>query len=182
MPPWVWLLAGFALGVGLSVVLIFKDWSKERAQSTGAKPAPAASIAEMARNEGAEASSEPANAAPAASTEPKFSFYEVLPDRKVQTPMPEDRPIAAPATAAPANTRYFLQVGSYPDATKADSTKAQLALLGVQSRIVPVNVNGKIWHRVTTGPYSTPELQASAKLQLVQNNYQAIGLQESKAP
>ncbi len=181
MPPWVWLLAGFALGVGLSVVLIFKDWSKERAQSNGAKPAPAASIAEMARNEGAEASSEPANPPPAASTEPKFSFYEVLPDRKVQTPMPEDQPQVTPAVKPPANTRYFLQVGSYPDESKADATKAQLALLGVQAQIVQVTVNGTVWHRVTTGPYSTSEEQASAKQQLVSNNIEAIGLQETRA-
>jgi cell division protein FtsN len=177
MPPWVWLLAGFALGVGLSVVLIFRDWSKERAQASVPKPAPAASIADMARGEG-DAAPDPALAAPD-SEEPKYSFYEVLPDRKVQTPVPENQlPVDSSSQAAPANVRYFLQVGSYPDHAKADASKAQLALIGVQAKIVEVNVNGTIWHRVTTGPYASMEQQAQAKQLLMQNNIEAIGMQE----
>ena len=168
LPAWVWLLAGFALGVGLSAVLIFRDWSKEKVQQVP-KPAPSASIAEMASSE------------PAAERKPRYDFYNVLPEMEVVIPDAELKESSKRREPKePENLRYFLQVGSFPAPSEADGLKARLALMGVQTQVSKVEVNGTTWHRVRSGPYATTKALEAAKQSLVQNNVEAIALREAK--
>jgi cell division protein FtsN len=183
LPAWVWLLAGFALGVGISIVLFFRNLPEGDAQSVP-KPSDATPASEIAP-----AATAP-NSTPAAETakEPKYSFYEVLPERGQGDPAAANTDTAPAAVTAaaeaaapkPANIRYFLQVGSYPDSDKADNVKAQLALLGTQSNIAQVNVNGAVWYRVTTGPYANTDAQNAARASLEQNGFKAIALSETR--
>jgi cell division protein FtsN len=64
------------------------------------------------------------------------------------------KPVAKPAPAA-AGT-FYLQVGSFSDAGKAEAFRAELALMGLQTSIQRVTINSKdTYHRVRVGPFGT---------------------------
>jgi cell division protein FtsN len=171
LPAWVWLLAGFAAGIALSAILIFRDWSKDSANANAPKPAPAASVAEMSRGEEERVQEQ---------VKPKYDFYTALAEREVVIPDNEIRAQAEARREAPeANVRYFLQLGSFPDEGGADSLKAQLALSGVQVAISQVAVNGKTWHRVRRGPFKLLTDADTAKRELMQGNVSSTLVKES---
>jgi cell division protein FtsN len=152
-----WFLLGAMLG-SFGVALY---WMKEAPEAV---PEPVAAIPKVER---------PAPPAPA------YRFEDILRDAEVDTaagtppppPAPRPEPIpeeelapaaeggevasAAPAVAtappAPAGS-YLLQVGSYGTTQDAERVKAELALLGISTRIETVTVKGKVYHRVRTGP------------------------------
>lgn len=95
----------------------------------------------------------PAATPPATKEEPRFTFYELLPNFEVVTPDEE------PVTAVDATPKaieepgtYVLQAGSFSTNTDADRRRAELALHGIQSHIQRVKVNDKNYHRVYIGP------------------------------
>lgn len=168
LPFWVWLTAGFALGVLVSGALIFRDWRGEAVAVAGTdtRPTPGAQP-------------KPAPDPGAAATKPKFEFYQMLQEREVQIPDEELRAqVAQPQVVAEPNTRYWLQVGSFSRQEDAESHKGQLALLGVRVQIAPVTINGVVWHRVRTGPYADTRLLEEAKRGLQANNVEAYAYKE----
>lgn len=97
---------------------------------------------------------------------PEFQFYTLLPEAGNQPPRPSE-PTDSPADDAPAETaelapdaRYLVQAGSFSRARDAEARKAELALLGVESRIVPVDLSGARYHRVILGPLPGKEINA----------------------
>ena len=97
---------------------------------------------------------EPA-AAPEATPESRFDFYEMLPQFEVVIPEVEsdaradrtDQAIDQPGL-------YVLQAGSFRELTDADRMQAQLALLGIESKIQRVTIDDDVFHRVRIGPLS----------------------------
>lgn len=167
LPFWVWLTAGFALGVLVSGVFIFRDWRNERATGPEVRP----TVGALARPV-----QDPGIAAPA---KPRFEFYQVLQEREVKIPDEELRAqIAQPQISIEPNTRYWLQVGSFRSADDAAGYKGQLALLGVKVQISPVTIDGTTWHRVRTGPYADARLLEEAKRGLQANNVEAFAYKE----
>jgi cell division protein FtsN len=87
--------------------------------------------------------------------EPQFDFYEILPQYEVVVPEVEtaagpaarSRPVEEPGS-------YVLQAGSFSAAGDADRLKANLALLGIESRIQRVTIDDDTFHRVRIGPIS----------------------------
>ena len=47
---------------------------------------------------------------------------------------------------------YVLQAGSFADSSDADRRRAELALLGIESRIQRVSIDERTYHRVRIGP------------------------------
>lgn len=179
LPFWVWMLAGFAMGVALSMYFFLKDGMP----NAGPRPNPQAQpgtegdkpLVELAAGDSR-----------ARETEPKktqFQFYSVLPEIEVVIP---DAELAAqsqkPPEPTPANTpavRMFLQVGSFGNSGDAESLKARLALLGVQAQVTPVKINDRTWHRVRVGPYAEARALETAKRELAAANIEAIALRET---
>jgi cell division protein FtsN len=76
-------------------------------------------------------------------------------------------PVAAPAVAAPAaapeaprkeeppleGTRFLLQAGAFKSPDDADGMRAQLGMIGLDSRIFPIDQAGQTLYRVRLGPY-----------------------------
>ncbi len=138
----------FGLSVGLSVA--FAIYMKDREASSQAQPVTAAP-ARMA--------SPPSNNNEAESPEPeqqperRFDFYDMLPNFEVIIPEQEPdvrqdtgpEPIQQPGI-------YVLQAGSFTVFSDADRRSAQLALLGIESRIQRVSIDDKTYHRVRIGP------------------------------
>ncbi len=95
---------------------------------------------------------------------PEFQFYTLLPEEGNQPPRASSKadapPVEPPAErpeVAP-DARYLVQAGSFSKARDAEARKAELALLGMESRIDPVEVNGQRYHRVILGPLPGKEI------------------------
>ena len=134
--------------------------------------------------------------------QPTFNFPNILKDMEVEirdegkplpppAPRPEPPPKPAPeaeapaaetkpktetATAAPAGT-YILQVASFKTAKDAEHMKAQLALLGVSTRVQSVTLkDGAVWHRVVTGPIDNKKDLEEARATLKKHGKDAMAV------
>ena len=125
--------------------------------------------------------------------QPSFEFPNILRDTEVEigrgkplpppAPRPEpilpEEPVAdAPQTetepTAPSGT-YVLQVGSFKSAKDAEGLKAQLAMLGVSTRVQRVTIrNGEVWHRVMTGPLASKKAMEETRNTLKRHGRDAM--------
>ena len=86
----------------------------------------------------------------------RFEFYDILPRFEVVLPeteaeaRPDDPNGTAPVLEAPGN--YVLQAGSFRDESDAERMRANLALLGIESRLQRVTIDTDNYHRVRVGP------------------------------
>ncbi|MBO9661290.1 SPOR domain-containing protein [Dokdonella sp.] len=195
-PAWLWVLVGMLLGIGLMLVVLGKDWAPLLRKKNLPQPNPEATAPRESEPPLAEAKPPPKK---------NYDFYQVLPEAEVVIPdaelsakakaekqaqqaranptAPATTPGATPGTpAAPAaGARYVLQTSSYPDPKAADEAKAKLALSGFSAQVQPVTINGKTWHRVRLGPYSSASELEAAKKSLAENGINAIALKEQPA-
>lgn len=116
----------------------------------------------------------------------EYRFYELLPKQQV-SPLP-DKPLSTATTVttlpditaleedAQANKKidYFLQVGSFDNADKADEKRALILLSNYPAQIVTNVVNGKKWYRVVAGPFKTLESAEQAKTNLSNNGIDTL--------
>lgn len=181
-PAWALVLLGMVFGFVLCLVVVLRGWAPFLRQDDLPRP-------------DATATAPPEPAAPVAEARPRknYDFYTVLPEAEVVIPdaeltarareeaaartRPEDT-AAAPADTTPTAGAYVLQVGSYPEARAAEEAKARLALTGFVARVQPVTVNGRTWHRVRLGPYTSAGELESAKKRLDEQGIKAIALKE----
>lgn len=154
-PGLVWMMAGFALGL----VVAFGVYVAQRAEpGAAALPRPAAraeppEATPVAASAVTGRAAEGGDAAPRA--EPRFQFYELLPEFEVVVPEVESRAAVGPPPAEIAEPgRYVLQVGSFTKPADADRMRASLALLGIESRLQRVAIDDQVFHRVRVGPMS----------------------------
>lgn len=148
-PPWLWALAGLSIGLFVAF-LVYLDRARPPAPIM-AKTAPKA--AEKAKPAAKAAPGKPGS--PEAQDQ-RFEFYTLLPEMEVVVPEREQQPGGRrPPTPSEAKSgMYELQAGSFRRYAEADSRKAALALLGVESEIQRVTLdNNETWHRVKIGPY-----------------------------
>ncbi len=101
------------------------------------------------------------------------------------TPAPAAAPDRAPATsagAAPAGDGaeaatermlYVLQAGAFRLADDADNMKAKLALIGLEARVQPAEVNGQRVFRVRIGPYVNLDDLNRARARLEENGIES---------
>ena len=152
MPSWVWLIAGLSLGLAVAAMVYISrpatplpGWP---AQAAAILPAP-----EAAKRPGAKPRPrQPLELPP--KEKPRFTFYELLPNQEVIVPRPDPRDDGKAGAAPPVdNGTYLIQVASYKAQDEANRQKASLALLGVESRVETVTIDGKdTFYRVRIGP------------------------------
>ncbi|MCP4407879.1 MAG: SPOR domain-containing protein [Gammaproteobacteria bacterium] len=158
LPGWLWFTMGLAVGLVVAFY-IYLNGQQALKKSGHVSFSPVPEIQGRAIEQPQEASPP---------TQRKFDFYTLLPELEVllpETPSQEQTqqiPQRAVTDASRDNKKsssrsspaYILQVGSFQKLHEADSLKAQLALLGVESNIQRVRVDRKTWYRVRIGPYS----------------------------
>lgn len=190
IPGWGLFLGGVVIGVILCAVVVWSGRLPSLRRNDQPQANPNA-VAEKGSAPGIAGSS-------AASSGSQFDFYKVLPEKEVVIPSTElsamaraeqqkaaaannaSAPAPANATAEqPASSGgYVLQVGSFPDASKADAKKAQLALQGFTAHVQTITLDGQTWNRVQIGPFaSATELQRVQK-RLTDAGIHAIPLKE----
>ena len=137
------LLLGLAIGLGVAAALYIYDRRPGVQAPAGPEPS-----SRPDRNARASAEEEPGE-----ESGRKYDFYQMLPKFEVVVPEREkaEAPDARPAPIERPGA-YVLQAGSYHNFADADRVRAQLALLGVESKIQRVSVDNDTWHRVRIGP------------------------------
>jgi len=60
---------------------------------------------------------------------------------------------SSPPTAANAQTQYYLQTGAFRSESEAEALKARILMLGLDSFVQSVQVDGALLHRVRVGPF-----------------------------
>lgn len=169
MPGWVWLVFGLAIGLVVAAFVYIK-------RPSGGLPSaqtPEDSAQEQAAEPVAKPKKEPKETVKLPPKEkPRFTFYELLPSEEVVVPRGDKEAAKAPAAAGDGST-YVIQVASYRDREEADKQKASLALLGIESRIETVTIDGaETFYRVRVGP-----LKDFGKVQIISNRLEDNGIQ-----
>ncbi len=116
-----------------------------------------------------------AQTAPSSDAErPRFDFYKVLPEEELNlTEDIESRPRAGDNAASDYN-EYLLQAGAFRRPEDADTRKGELALCGLESRIVVSNGENGVWHQVRIGPFENRSAMARARSQTAQCNISTL--------
>lgn len=107
------------------------------------------------------------------------------PPATTATPLAPPAPAKAEASAAtpeaaaakqetlPEGSRFLLQAGAFKSAEDADSMRAQLAMLGLDARIFPIEQGGQTLYRVRLGPYGQLDDVNRARKRLAENSIEA---------
>lgn len=163
LPGWLWLLVGVAIGfVGAAGYYITRPTA-----------APQAAV-----DAGAEKKSEGKKKITIPPKEPsRFAFYELLPNYEVVIPkesLKQERKLSPPPQVSAAG-RYLIQVGSFRDRKEAEQQKANLALLGIESRVEKVTIdNEQTWYRVRIGPEADERSVETILARLEENDIKAL--------
>lgn len=142
----------FGLAIGLSVA--FAVYVKDRGPD--ARPVardPASLESPLDDNDEAGAPPAKAEAPEPEASEPRFTFYDVLPSFEVV--VPDETPDETADRGLQAVVEpglYVLQAGSFSTAADSDRRRAELALHGIESRIQRVKINDRNFYRVNIGP------------------------------
>jgi cell division septation protein DedD len=106
---------------------------------------------------------------------PQFDFYTILPEKEVvvqdyeiNTRTREERVGQAKKAS------YNMQAGSFKEFKDADSLRAKLALMGIESRVEKAKVGNVTWNRVKMGPYDRMTSVSSIRARLRQNGIDVI--------
>ena len=155
-PGWMWMLFGLSIGLAVAFALYMKEQRADTAAMTAAgqpasmaepmvSPPVPAPVPETTPEAPEEAASE--------DEEPRFSFYNMLPNFEVVIPE-EESDVRQDREVEPIQDEgtYVLQAGSFGDVGDADRRRAELALLGVESHVQRVSIDDRTYHRVRIGP------------------------------
>jgi cell division protein FtsN len=135
---------------------------------------PDAELSAQAKAEQQAAAATAPAAAPATARQPAAPANTTVATQNVE---------AAPSAAVPkpaANSGYLLQIGAFPDAAKAEASKAQLAMQGFVANVQTVTIDGQTFHRVRLGPFPTASALEATKQRLQRAGISSIALKEGK--
>lgn len=173
LPPWLWMVSGLLIGSFVSF-LIFLKMKVPSVENTSheevvkiVKPAPAQEKIVLVEPQ----------------KEDRFKFYSILPEREVTVPEPVDAEFALKnslkekvevVTTEKGSSQYVLQAGSFARFQDADRRKANLAFIGVISKIHAVEANDKTFYRVRIGPYRDVAQVSEIETMLKQNKISSL--------
>lgn len=155
---WIFSLAAVGVFIGFIVYLNTLE-APDRAT-----PAPKPAVTQPAK---------PAPAKPKAEAaeEPRFKFYDMLPESEVVPPTVKEY------TPSPASQdfRYLVQTGSFRSAEDAERQRAQIAFQGMRAQVSRIDLEeGNTWYRVNVGPFDSRSQMNSAVDKLVAISIQPL--------
>lgn len=176
---WLWLLAGTAMGIAISVVAVFKLFPVVYPKIAHLESAP--NVAEKTAPKQEEKA-----------RTPHFDFYSLLPEIEVVVPQTADaapqvaqttnetlKPETVETTANTTDAGFRLQLGSFRKYEDADRLKAQMALTGIQVEIEAVTLApNDTWYRVRSAAYANRESAESVRAQLQAQSIQSLLVEE----
>ncbi len=167
IPGWLWLLAGLLLGLFVA----FLVYIKQNYTGEPAKPVPQKSTQDTRDVR------KPAKIGVPPPPEPRYEFYDLLPEMEVVVPVPPPDKKTDKVTPIEKPGTYYLQVGSFKTGEQAETVKAKMALLGLESDVQTVTIDNKqTWHRVRVGPFQELRELNRVRTQLQDQGVEAIVL------
>lgn len=208
LPGWVWLATGLAIGLFIAFLVYLGRLPGTSGETQLAPPAEDASApSKETKTAKASKADQAEKEPPPEALEPTYGFYTELLNMEVEVPVEEpfdsapvikpapkaptaptaptarDEPRSAPAAIPPPKSAYVyvLQLPSFKSYRAADSLKARLALMGIESSIQTVAVGSKEkWFRVRVGPYTTSAEANSIQQRLRRQQVPSVMLKLSK--
>jgi cell division protein FtsN len=115
----------------------------------------------------------------AAPAQPRYEFFEVLPQQRIEVEV-DPAEVAAQRGTDTAEL-YLLQAGSFRQAEDADRRRAELLLLGLEPRVEETSGSNGRWYRVVLGPFSSRSRMAAARSLTAQQNIDTLLLKRNAA-
>jgi len=174
--PWLGVVTGLLIGLFIAFLVYIKMQADDSTTQVVVKESlPAQSVQEDVRDVRKE---QKATITP---PEPRFDFYNLLPEMEVIVPeseikKPRAKPAAPDSSAASTSAKtiagtYYLQVGSFKNAEQADNLKAKLAFSGFETVIhkATLEISGKseTFHRVRVGPFNNLDAANRSRERLI---------------
>lgn len=175
LPTWAWFIAGIL--VAITIMWIKANWFTKAVvvppmdmtplSSRLEEESPKASVQTEAKNEATDSYE--------LKKDPRFTFYERLPKDEiiisqealdVEVDKNKNNDAVESIKSIQKAGSYVVQAGSFQKFADADRRKAELALLGLESKIQQVSIDEKNWYRVRIGPYSDLELLNNTRQRL----------------
>jgi cell division protein FtsN len=171
-PAWLWLAVGLLVGAFVVGLVWLKQSAPDSTQkkTVVVKPVPAPSKKPVVKKPSP------------APHKPRFEFYNTLPKQEIRVPKvpmvssnKPSPPLSAGNEAKDKDdiVRYNLQIGSFIRTVDAEKLRAELAFLGIETRIkvaILSNTQQKRY-RVVAGPYQGKGTIDSLRRQLRANGY-----------
>lgn len=159
VPAWVWLFTGTVLGAFIMFLVRLSETDPRQ-------PVP---VAQTPVSE------------PAGKQQPRFDFYDLLKETKVEIPDTiAPNPEIVPEAASP-EVEYILQVASFRGESEAEQLRAELILLNLDAQVEQAKIrNGETWHRVLVGPFVSRSRLAKARSTLISHNHEALVLKRAR--
>lgn len=102
--------------------------------------------------------------------EPIFDFYTILPETEIIIPAHEiDTRKREEQFGKGKPLKYLIQAGSFRGFPEADKLRANLALMGIESKIEKAIIGNVIWNRVVMGPYTRSSSVSTIQKKLRKN-------------
>ena len=161
--PWLGVVTGLLIGLFVAFLVYIKMQSNDSTTQVVVKESlPAQPVQEDVRDVRKE------KKATITPPEPRFDFYNLLPEMEVIVPeseikKPRAKPAAPDSSAASTSAKTiagtnYLQGGSFKNAEHADNLKAKLAFSGFETVIhkatLEISGNSETFHRVRVGPFN----------------------------
>ena len=111
-----------------------------------------------------------------------YEFFEILENKEIKVEEVLEYKSTPKGTDKDGNKiEYRLKAGAFTSQERADRLKAQLILNGFNTQIESADVNGKVWFRVFTGPFSNRSQMNKAQDQLINMGIQSVEIQQPVA-
>ena len=174
--PWLGVVTGLLIGLFVAFLVYIKMQANDSTTQVVVKESlPAQSVQEDVRDVRKE------KKATITPPEPRFDFYNLLPEMEVIVPeseikKPRAKPAAPDSSTASTSAKtivgtYYLQVGSFKNAEQADNLKAKLAFSGFETVIhkATLEISGKseTFHRVRVGPFNNLDAANRSREKLI---------------
>lgn len=111
----------------------------------------------------------------------KYEFYNVLPEREViipeyliETKKRIERQQAKKNPEKQSTANYLIQAGAFEEYREADKRRAQLLLMGQNAYLEKAILQGRTWHRVKIGPFTSLNEADNVRKRLARENIQSV--------
>lgn len=153
VPGWLWGAVGVATGLFIALLVHLANIAPQAKQ---------AAETEKTRSEKPVVSKKTESEAATAGKETKFEFYHLLKDQEVPV---ENRTVDQRKVQ---KYTYMLQAGSFRSFDDAEKVRVRLLLKDLNAKVTSSDdKNGRKWHRVMVGPFTSRSKMARARSMLI---------------
>jgi cell division protein FtsN len=162
----LWFFTLF-LATALVSGLVYLKWDKPENKQSAQQSAKQQNNSKTSQQKSAKPTNTSAKETSIEDDVPIYDLHDDLINKEVKIPQ-EDLKLPKNLN----NFYYSMRCGSFRESFRAEELKAQIAMTGNNSTIMPVLSKGETWHRVELGPFNRKRAAESIRHRLQDNNIQ----------